>query len=191
MQCERGLRLLAALASGPTPVASLRGPLSNWCYLYAAACAAVHGAMCERAPTHSVCTHSQARTHSCTHSHARTLHAASSYPLCPRLRTHAPTPPAPPPPPGAPPAGVYTSPTDSLHQSQLNKIDALIAKADIKPTDHVLEIGCGWGGFGIRAVQVRARTQPHGGKAAAGWARSGVTQILWVRSGCGVIRRRW
>ncbi|MEW5297105.1 MAG: hypothetical protein WDW36_000333 [Sanguina aurantia] len=41
---------------------------------------------------------------------------------------------------------------DSLYQAQLNKIDALLAKAEVKPTDHVLEIGCGWGGFAIRAA---------------------------------------
>ncbi|GLC46603.1 hypothetical protein PLESTB_001222700 [Pleodorina starrii] len=50
-------------------------------------------------------------------------------------------------------SGVYLKPSDSLHQAQLNKIDALIAKARIGPNDHVLEIGCGWGGFAIRAVQ--------------------------------------
>ncbi|KAG2447750.1 hypothetical protein HYH02_007208 [Chlamydomonas schloesseri] len=50
-------------------------------------------------------------------------------------------------------SGVYKGPGDTLYQSQLNKIDALIAKARIGPNDHVLEIGCGWGGFAIRAVQ--------------------------------------
>ena len=50
-------------------------------------------------------------------------------------------------------SGVYHNGSDSLFQSQLNKIDALIAKAQISANDHVLEIGCGWGGFAIRAVQ--------------------------------------
>ncbi|PNH10244.1 Cyclopropane-fatty-acyl-phospholipid synthase [Tetrabaena socialis] len=50
-------------------------------------------------------------------------------------------------------SGVYHGPADTLHSSQLNKIDALIAKAQITASDHVLEIGCGWGGFAIRAVQ--------------------------------------
>ncbi|GFR51020.1 hypothetical protein Agub_g13347 [Astrephomene gubernaculifera] len=50
-------------------------------------------------------------------------------------------------------SGLYRSPTDSLQQAQLNKIDALVAKARIGREDHVLEIGCGWGGFAIRAVQ--------------------------------------
>ena len=43
---------------------------------------------------------------------------------------------------------------DSLKQAQLNKLDALIEKAGIKETDHVLEIGCGWGSMAIHAVQV-------------------------------------
>ncbi|KAL4856846.1 Tuberculostearic acid methyltransferase UfaA1 [Chlorella vulgaris] len=40
-----------------------------------------------------------------------------------------------------------------LHQSQLNKIDALIDRAEIKEGDHVLEVGCGWGSFAMRAAQ--------------------------------------
>lgn len=51
-------------------------------------------------------------------------------------------------------SGLYLKPTDSLYQAQLNKIDALILKARLGPNDHVLEIGCGWGGFAIRAVQI-------------------------------------
>ncbi|GIL82213.1 hypothetical protein Vretimale_7189 [Volvox reticuliferus] len=50
-------------------------------------------------------------------------------------------------------SGLYLRPTDNLLQAQLNKIDALVAKARLGPNDHVLEIGCGWGGFAIRAVQ--------------------------------------
>lgn len=45
---------------------------------------------------------------------------------------------------------------DSLKQAQLNKLDALIERAGIKKTDHVLEIGCGWGSMAIHAVQVQA-----------------------------------
>ncbi len=42
---------------------------------------------------------------------------------------------------------------DSLHQAQLNKLDAMIRTACITAGDHVLEIGCGWGSMAIRAAQ--------------------------------------
>ena len=44
---------------------------------------------------------------------------------------------------------------DSLEQAQLRKLDALIDMAKLKPTDKVLEIGCGWGSLAIRAAQVQ------------------------------------
>jgi cyclopropane fatty-acyl-phospholipid synthase-like methyltransferase len=40
-------------------------------------------------------------------------------------------------------------------QSQMRKLDMIIEAAGIKAGDHVLEIGCGWGAFAIRAVQTR------------------------------------
>ena len=42
---------------------------------------------------------------------------------------------------------------DSLKQAQLNKLDAMIELAGITASDHVLEIGCGWGSMAIRAAQ--------------------------------------
>jgi len=48
---------------------------------------------------------------------------------------------------------VYNSPTDSLEQAQYNKLHLVINKAELKPTDHVLELGCGWGGFAIEAAK--------------------------------------
>lgn len=39
-----------------------------------------------------------------------------------------------------------------LYTSQMNKLDALIEKAGITAEHHVLEIGCGWGSFAIRAA---------------------------------------
>jgi hypothetical protein len=35
----------------------------------------------------------------------------------------------------------------------MRKLDMIIEAAGIKAGDHVLEIGCGWGAFAIRAVQ--------------------------------------
>jgi cyclopropane-fatty-acyl-phospholipid synthase len=58
-------------------------------------------------------------------------------------------------------SGIWSDPSGggahatSLYQSQLNKLDALIAKADLCPEHHVLEIGCGWGSFAIRAATTR------------------------------------
>ena len=40
----------------------------------------------------------------------------------------------------------------SLKESQFNKLDALIRKADIREGHKVLEIGCGWGSFAMRAA---------------------------------------
>uniref|UniRef100_A0A7S0TSE4 Amine oxidase domain-containing protein n=2 Tax=Hemiselmis andersenii TaxID=464988 RepID=A0A7S0TSE4_HEMAN len=50
-------------------------------------------------------------------------------------------------------SGVFNSPTDTLYQSQLNKLDLIIQKCELKPTDRLLEIGCGWGGFAVRAAK--------------------------------------
>ena len=49
--------------------------------------------------------------------------------------------------------GIYHSPDESLEQSQQNKRLALIEKLNIGADDHILEIGCGWGGFAIEAVR--------------------------------------
>jgi cyclopropane fatty-acyl-phospholipid synthase-like methyltransferase len=42
---------------------------------------------------------------------------------------------------------------DTLETAQIRKLDALISGAGISFESHVLEIGCGWGSCGIRAVQ--------------------------------------
>lgn len=42
---------------------------------------------------------------------------------------------------------------ETLEDAQIRKLDRFIDNAKIKPTDHVLEIGTGWGSFAIRAVQ--------------------------------------
>lgn len=52
-------------------------------------------------------------------------------------------------------SGIYRDPSETLEQAQLNKMDAVIDKARLGPSDHVLEIGCGWGHFAIRAAQTR------------------------------------
>jgi len=46
----------------------------------------------------------------------------------------------------------FKDPGETLEQAQRNKYRDLINKARITKTDHVLEIGTGWGGFAIQAV---------------------------------------
>lgn len=41
----------------------------------------------------------------------------------------------------------------SLEEGSVAKFDAACRKLDLKPQDHVLEIGTGWGGFAIHAAQ--------------------------------------
>jgi cyclopropane-fatty-acyl-phospholipid synthase len=48
---------------------------------------------------------------------------------------------------------VFNSPEERLEQAQRNKFSRIIEKARLGPDDHLLEIGCGWGGFAIEAVR--------------------------------------
>jgi cyclopropane-fatty-acyl-phospholipid synthase len=50
-------------------------------------------------------------------------------------------------------SGIYQTGHETLEEAQRIKYDRLIDRLDIKASDHVLEIGCGWGGFFSRAVQ--------------------------------------
>jgi cyclopropane-fatty-acyl-phospholipid synthase len=47
----------------------------------------------------------------------------------------------------------FTSPEQSLADAQRAKYDALCQKLRLQPSDHVLEIGCGWGGFCTHAAR--------------------------------------
>ncbi|PLX72382.1 MAG: DUF1365 domain-containing protein, partial [Desulfuromonas sp.] len=48
---------------------------------------------------------------------------------------------------------LFDSDEESLEQAQINKYRTIIEKAGITADDHVLEIGCGWGGFALEAVR--------------------------------------
>lgn len=43
--------------------------------------------------------------------------------------------------------GIFYDKTTTLKQAQLNKLEKICEDLDIEPGDHILEIGCGWGGF--------------------------------------------
>ena len=49
--------------------------------------------------------------------------------------------------------GIFKSEGDGLEESQHAKMRTLIDMANLGPDDHVLEIGCGWGGFALEAVR--------------------------------------
>ncbi len=48
---------------------------------------------------------------------------------------------------------IFPRPDASLEVASTAKFEAVCRKLDLKPTDHVLEIGSGWGGFAIHAVE--------------------------------------
>lgn len=50
-------------------------------------------------------------------------------------------------------SAMYPSSESSLVDAQRNKLDVICKKLGLKPGDKVVEIGSGWGGFAIHAVQ--------------------------------------
>ena len=49
--------------------------------------------------------------------------------------------------------GIWTSPEQAIEDAQAAKYEALCRTLRLKPTDHVLEIGSGWGGLACHAVK--------------------------------------
>lgn len=50
-------------------------------------------------------------------------------------------------------AAQFLSADDSLEQAQLNKLERICRKLALKPGDHLLEIGTGWGSMALYAAQ--------------------------------------
>ncbi|PKN04841.1 MAG: SAM-dependent methyltransferase [Deltaproteobacteria bacterium HGW-Deltaproteobacteria-9] len=48
--------------------------------------------------------------------------------------------------------GLYRDESETCEDAQHRKLQSIIKKAGITPADHVLEIGCGWGGFALEAA---------------------------------------
>jgi cyclopropane-fatty-acyl-phospholipid synthase len=69
-------------------------------------------------------------------------------------------------------SALFQRPDESLPDGQRNKYAAIVDRLGARPDDHLLEIGCGWGGFAREAV-------------AAGHRVSGITlsseQLAWAR----------
>jgi cyclopropane-fatty-acyl-phospholipid synthase len=49
--------------------------------------------------------------------------------------------------------GIFPRPDASLEVASTTKFEAVCRKLELRATDHVLEIGTGWGGFAIHAVE--------------------------------------
>ena len=50
-------------------------------------------------------------------------------------------------------SGIFLTPTSTLHDASVEKIDRACRKLDLKPSDHLLEIGTGWGGLALHAAR--------------------------------------
>ncbi|USH05610.1 cyclopropane-fatty-acyl-phospholipid synthase family protein [Grimontia kaedaensis] len=50
-------------------------------------------------------------------------------------------------------SGIYESDTDTLERAQFLKMDRLCRQLKLSPSDHLIEIGTGWGGMAIHAAK--------------------------------------
>ena len=49
-------------------------------------------------------------------------------------------------------SGIFLTPTSTLREASMEKMDRICRKLDLRPSDHLLEIGTGWGGLAIHAA---------------------------------------
>ena len=50
--------------------------------------------------------------------------------------------------------GIFHHPEDSLEDAQVQKMTRILDKANVDSNHHLLEIGCGWGGFAVFAAKI-------------------------------------
>ena len=50
-------------------------------------------------------------------------------------------------------SALFSDDNKDLHKASLEKLDHICRKLHLEPTDHVLEIGTGWGGFAVHAAK--------------------------------------
>lgn len=51
-------------------------------------------------------------------------------------------------------SGIFERPDSTLRDASVAKIDRLCQKLDLRPSDHLVEIGSGWGALAVHAAQV-------------------------------------
>ena len=85
-------------------------------------------------------------------------------------------------------SGIFTTGTETLEAAQEAKYAAMVDRMGVKPGDHVLEIGCGWGGFaeyaaarrGLRVTGLTISQAQHD-YAVARMARLGLSDRVDIR----------
>jgi len=50
-------------------------------------------------------------------------------------------------------SAIFKNNDEKLYQAQINKLNTLISLGELNSSDHILEIGSGWGGFAIQAAK--------------------------------------
>lgn len=50
-------------------------------------------------------------------------------------------------------SGIFNRPESTLYESSLAKMERICRRLQLQPTDHLLEIGTGWGGFALYAAK--------------------------------------
>jgi cyclopropane-fatty-acyl-phospholipid synthase len=85
-------------------------------------------------------------------------------------------------------SAIFANPQESLEVAQTRKYASMVDRIGAKPGDHVLEIGCGWGGFAEyaakeRGLKVTALTISPAQRdfAVARMARAGLTDRVEIR----------
>ena len=85
-------------------------------------------------------------------------------------------------------SGIFTTGQESLEAAQEAKYAAMVDRMGVQPGDHVLEIGCGWGGFAEYAAAKRGLkvtgltiSQAQHDYAVARMARAGLSDKVEIR----------
>ncbi len=58
-------------------------------------------------------------------------------------------------------SGIFKNSSDSLHDASIEKFSRICRKLDLKTSDHLLEIGSGWGGMALHAVISSVNNNAH------------------------------